>query len=103
MTTTNSLFQLGRVVWTRAVNDLVAHSTKFAQFVHHSLSRHATGDWGDVCHDDKQANDEALAAGDLRLFSVYTMPRHPPLTPVTIWLITEADRSATTILFPEDY
>ena len=103
MTRTKSKFSLGQLVLTRAVNDLVANSTSFSLVVTRSLNRHQQGDWGDVCPDDKQANHEALAHGDLRLFSVYTSPRHLPLDPVTIWIITEADRSATTVLFPEDY
>lgn len=61
------------------------------------LFRHAAGDWGQVCAEDKQSNDHALKTG-ARLLSAYV------LTDGTrVWLITEADRSATTILLPEDY
>ena len=98
MTTTQFLFSFGQVCLTRAVNDLAADSTPFSQFVTRSLSRHLTGDWGDLCHEDWQANEEALAHGNLRLFSVYEHPQNPK-----IWVITEADRSSTTVLFPEDY
>ncbi len=103
-TTTKFKFCSGQVCLTRAValtmevNDQAADSDLFSQFLAHSLSRHLTGDWGDVCHEDKQANETALAHGNLRLFSVYKHPIHP-----TIWIVTEADRSATTVLFPEDY
>jgi hypothetical protein len=62
------------------------------------LRRHASGDWGDMCAEDKAANDHAVASGESRIFSSYD------LTPTTkVWIITEWDRSVTTILCPEDY
>lgn len=61
------------------------------------LSRHLACDWGDISPEDAKANDEALESGE-RLFSSYFLP-----TGKTIWVITEADRSATTILSPEEY
>ena len=62
-----------------------------------ALSRHNAHDWGDVCEEDRQANDRALAHGG-RLFSVYH-----DRAGVKFWIITEADRSLTTVLLPEDY
>jgi hypothetical protein len=91
-------FPLGQIVMTRGVNDLVAKSAKFSQFVVESFRRHASGDWGDLSPEDKRENELALKAGNLRLFSAYIKPGLPK-----IWIITEADRSATTILFPEEY
>lgn len=70
------------------------------------IKRHVSGDWGEVCPEDAQANEDALQFGS-RLLSAYLL--QPPsgedetLTPVKVWLITEADRSATTILLPEEY
>jgi hypothetical protein len=61
------------------------------------LARHAAGDWGDVDDHDRRANDRALRHGE-RLFSVYTLPGGGRL-----WIITEWDRSLTTVLLPEDY
>jgi hypothetical protein len=61
------------------------------------LARHTRGDWGDVDLHDRKANDDALIHGD-RLFSVYELP-----TGVTLWVITEADRSSTCILLPNEY
>lgn len=92
-------FPLGQMLMTRGVNDRVADDTPFAKFVIDSLRRHARGDWGDMCQEDKEANDEALALGDGagRIFSAYEHPGPK------IWIITEADRSATTILFPDEY
>ena len=61
------------------------------------LARHQAGDWGEVCVEDKQLNDEALSDGT-RVLSAYTLD-----TGVKIWIITEADRSATTLLLPSEY
>lgn len=61
------------------------------------LSRHQSGDWGDVCDEDAAENELALGR-HLRLFSVYHLN-----SDVKIWVITEADRSGTTILLPDEY
>jgi hypothetical protein len=61
------------------------------------LSRHVSGDWGDIDSEDKGLNEQALETGE-RIFSVYG-----PEVDDRLWVITEADRSATTILRPEDY
>ena len=61
------------------------------------VARHVTGDWGDLSEEDAARNELALAQGG-RLLSVYLLDTHH-----TIWVITEADRSATTLLVPEDY
>ncbi|MBY0457639.1 MAG: hypothetical protein K2V38_09900 [Gemmataceae bacterium] len=62
-----------------------------------ALRRHASGDWGDVDPDDRAVNDDALRSGE-RLLSVYRSANG-----VTFWVLTEADRSATTVLLPDDY
>lgn len=98
MALTNTRFPLGTLVMTAGVNDKVAEDSKFAEFVTKSLVRHATGDWGDMSQEDKTENDLALKAGNLRIFSAYELSELPK-----IWIITEADRSATTILFPDEY
>lgn len=61
------------------------------------LNRHAAGDWGDLDEEDQEANRSALSSGD-RLLSSYRLGEGKKL-----WVITEHDRSATTILLPEDY
>jgi len=91
-------FKLGRLVMTRGVNDRVAEGTQFSKFVLGSLNRHARGDWGDMDKEDKDENELALRQGNLRIFSAYEHNSLPK-----IWIITEADRSATTILLPEEY
>ena len=60
------------------------------------LDRHAGGDWGDARPSDAKANDRALGCGG-RLFSAYETPAG------RVWIVTEADRSATTALLPEEY
>ena len=61
------------------------------------LRRHQSGDWGEVCEEDKQENELSLREG-FRLLSAYTTRKG-----VKIWIITEADRSATTLLLPGEY
>lgn len=63
----------------------------------HALGRHARGDWGEVCEEDKVANDRALNVGT-RLLSVYESADG-----TRFWIITEADRTVTTILLPGEY
>jgi len=88
---------MGRLLMTRGVNDLVAEDEAFAKFVTDSLTRHCRGDWGNLTDEDKQENELSLKAG-YRLLSAYESEGLPK-----IWIITEADRSATTILFPDEY
>jgi hypothetical protein len=90
-------FSPGRLLMTRGVNDLIAKNSEFAKHVQLSLRRHLTGDWGDLCDVDRVTNELALQGGD-RLFSVYKKEGLPKL-----WIITEWDRSATTVLLPEEY
>jgi hypothetical protein len=61
------------------------------------LSRHQTGDWGIVCDDDKRENDFSVREG-FRILSSYKTSNGEKL-----WVITEADRSVTTILLPSEY
>lgn len=87
-------FPVGKVVATPgALAALVAAGQTPWALLH----RHQTGDWGEVPAEDKQENDFSVEHG-LRILSAYTLP-----TGVKIWLITEADRSYTTFLLPEEY
>lgn len=85
-------FPLGRTVATRAAVAVLTAADMVA-----GMDRHASGDWGEVCQEDANANDRALVDGE-RLLSAYTSSDG-----VTFWIITEADRSMTTVLLPEDY
>jgi hypothetical protein len=95
-------FTGGQILLTAGVADLIAENADFSKFVAQSLSRHLKGDWGDVDDQDKQANDEAVKADD-RMLSAYNDDRFPKHGIANIWIITEADRSVTTVLFPDDY
>jgi hypothetical protein len=84
---------LGRVVSTlgalRLLMEAREHPFNF-------LARHATGDWGELCAFDRRQNEIALREGYRVLSSYETSVGR-------VWVITEADRSVTTILLPEDY
>jgi hypothetical protein len=89
-------FELGRIVATpNLIESLEARGLH--ALLRTTIHRHALGDWGDVSAEDAQANTDALKHHD-RLFSVYKVDDD-----LTIWIITEADRSVTTALLPEDY
>ena len=98
----NPVFQTGQIVASRGVYDLACQNADFAQFIQKCLNRHVKGDWGDVDEEDKETNDQAVKQGT-RLLSAYNDDRFPQHGVATIWIITEADRSATTILFPDEY
>jgi hypothetical protein len=66
--------------------------------IRRAVARHSRGDWGDLDKDDWTENEEALRHGS-RLFSVYPVERGNG----RFWVITEADRSVTTVLMPSDY
>jgi hypothetical protein len=85
-------FPLGQTVITPNARDTINPDD-----VRSGLLRHASGDWGDVDEHDRQENEVSLTKR-LRLVSVYH-----DRNKVKFWIITEADRSATTILLPEDY
>lgn len=94
MTSPNSSrkFELGQVVATKGA---IKEITEYEMFT--ALRRHASGDWGDICGGDKYENDFAVVYGG-RLFSVYKTHKN-----TKFWIITEADRSSTTILLPKEY
>jgi len=85
-------FELGQLCATPNLLSQVNHRD-----IEVALSRHLRCDWGEVCKDDWKANDLALRE-DTRLLSVYKSDGG-----VKFWIITEADRSVTTVLMPEDY
>lgn len=91
-----SKLELGRVVVTQGISNEMNQSGEFAVFVSTSLGRYVNADWGDTCEVDAKANDIALISGK-RILAVYKRKDK------TIWIITEWDRSVTTILFPYEY
>lgn len=91
-----SKFPLGQLAMTCGVYDaLDTHAFTYPQ-IQECINRHAAGDWGDVCPEDKASNDQAVT-GDARIVSVYTVANQK------IYVITEADRSSTTVLLPSEY
>lgn len=90
----NPLFSLGNLVSTPGALEALTRNG-FNPF--QILERHITGDWGDLPEADKQENDVSLDLR-LRILSAYTLPDQ-----TKVWIITEADRSATTILLPDEY
>jgi len=89
------LFTLGQVVATPgALKAIEVSGDSLSSY----LSRHITGDWGELNAHDRKENELSLGQG-FRLMSVYTLS----ITGVKIWVITEADRSSTCILLPEEY
>jgi len=90
-------FPMGHLVTTAGVADVAASNEPFAKLVRQSLQRHSQGDWGNLCEDDKKENEVSLQQG-FRLLSAYEADGLPK-----IWIITEADRSVTTVLFPDEY
>jgi len=93
-------FETGIPVMTRGIADRIKEDTKFTAFVNKCLSRYLSCDWGDLDEDDARANDAALKNGDDRILAAYKREGFPE---DKIWIITEWDHSATTILFPSEY
>jgi hypothetical protein len=87
-------FRLGKLVATPGA---LAALNEAGQTPMHFVARHLRGDWGECCSEDSQANEDALRNGE-RLLSVYKTAKG-----VKIWIITEADRSSTCVLLPEEY
>jgi hypothetical protein len=85
-------FELGQIVITRAAMEVLPNED-----VLRALSRHIRGDWGDVDDHDREENELSIKEG-FRLFSVYHAADR-----TKFWIITEADRSSTAVLLPEDY
>jgi hypothetical protein len=85
-------FALGQLLMTPGVQAKIPPSEMVQ-----ALGRHARGDWGDLGDEDRRSNDMALK-GDARLLSAYHTRDG-----IKFWIITEADRSATTVLLPDEY
>lgn len=86
----------GIMYMTRSVSETIANSEKFAIEVFECMRRYSNNDWGELCAEDKQLNDEALIYND-RILAKYETSEGD------IYIITEWDRSATTILFTDEY
>ena len=95
-----SLFPTGQIVATHGAMDATTHDYRLQ-----CLSRHVSGDWGCCGEEDKATNDEAVTLGN-RILSSYPLDPALPCKGFgenTLWIITEADRGATTFLLPGEY
>lgn len=94
-----TLFPLGRLLITANLQQQLKESDPehWERDLLALIARHASGDWGDLDEHDHAENDMALKDGG-RLFSAYTTGNG-----LKVWVITEADRSCTTALLPDDY
>lgn len=87
-----SKFPLGALVSTPGALEALTHDEILT-----AISRHVRGDWGDLDEEDREENEFSLREG-FRLLSAYRSAAG-----VKFWIITEADRSVTTVLLPEEY
>lgn len=106
-----SQVSVGTVTMTQGACDALekagsdSHDNQVSRLMRDSLARslmdrHIRCDWGDISESDRDANDQAQIHGGERIVSAYTLPGQ---IRQTIWIITEADRSVTTLLLPEEY
>jgi len=101
---------INRTVLTAGVAATTTQHRLLIEFIQESLARHSRGDWGDVDPDDSAANDHA-ALLNTRVLAVYNLPKpiddastqNGPRRQDRIWIITEADRTVTTVLWPCEY
>ena len=98
----SSELQLGQLVATASISSHMSADLSFHTFVFTSVLRHQEGDWGEVCEEDRYVNDLALTSGS-RLVSVYHCSTEHSYEGDRIFIITEADRSVTTILWAGEY
>lgn len=87
-------FPLGNIVATCGISDLI-HQGAINPMAY--LARHVRGDWGDLCDEDRLLNERSVG-GRGRLMSSYKITEQ-----ITLWIITECDRSVTTLLLPSEY
>jgi hypothetical protein len=88
------LFELGQIFLTPGAQEVLAESNQHPIIF---LSRHQSGDFGEVCEDDKRENEISIKEG-FRILSAYRTSLG-----VKLWIITEADRSSSCLLLPEEY
>ena len=89
------LFETGAVYIT---NEAVTVTKKLNIHPMILIARHVSGDWTEMCEEDQKTNIHAVEHGEGRVFSSYELPDK-----IKIWVITECDRSKTTILLPHEY
>ena len=91
----NALFPLGQIVATPGALSALGGESINSEAL---LQRHVSGDWGELSAEDRRENELSIKEG-FRILSAYKLPR----TGAKLWIITEADRSVTTLLLPDEY
>lgn len=90
-------FLPGEILYSYKIDARVDKDEKFRDFISDCLFRHVTGDWGDLSEQNKSENEYSLGKY-LRIFSSYNYQNDEK-----VWIVTEADRQHTTVLFPDEY
>jgi len=95
-------FELGRVMISSGVYAATLERSPLGPFVRFCLERHVLGDWG-ICHPDDVLHNDAAVSGDDRICSAYYVPPGVYRHQSTVLVVTEADRSCTTVLFESEF
>lgn len=95
------MFQLGQTVATSGISN-ACQDPVFAHNIRAVFFRYTKLDWGDLCEDDKKLNDHAVSEGDDRILAAYNVSNSQAETR-KVYIITEHDRSVTTVLFADEY
>jgi len=98
-----SLFETGPVVTTPGIRDMMNLEPQAIDVIQKCLDRHCQGDWGNLCDDDKQLNQDSLDEEKEKGFTYDSLFSSYETDFGKIYIITECDRSVTTILTPEEY
>lgn len=93
------ILELGQVVITRGVATSIEQNPAFAGFVVSAIRRHQKCDWSELDSEDQQENELSVEQG-YRVISAFTIPNNDDKK---LWVITEANRTLTTVLYPEEY
>ena len=96
------MLTLGQVVTTASIANAMSNNPNFRLFILESIQKHLNHDFGAICEEDHDANVLAIKNGG-RVFSLYLIPKELGLNQEKIYIITEADRSCTTALYPCEY
>lgn len=95
-------FKLGKVVISSGVYAATLERSPLGPFVRFCLERHVSGDWG-ICHLDDMVHNDSAVSGDDRICSVYYVPPGVYRHQSTVLVVTDADRSCTTVLFESEF
>ena len=98
-----SLFETGPVVMTPGIKEIVETGSNAAELIKKCLGRHISGDWGDLCDDDKRLNQDSLDEEREKGYTYENLFSSYETDFGKIYIITECDRSVTTVLLSDEY